>query len=66
MFRLRNKKKIIFSYALLPVGQIVQSMNFYENNMISLDPAKTVLKVMHGLMDTITRTKSSGKTTFAK
>ena len=36
-----------------------QSRNFYENNMVLSDPAKRSRKcMMHGLMDTIPRTKT--------
>ena len=47
-----------------------QSRNFYENSMILRfvlsDPGKVVLKVVHELMDTITRTKTHKIITMMK
>ena len=38
-----------------------QSRNFYENNIYQIQP-KVVWKVVHGLMDMITRTKKKNIT----
>ena len=56
---------LAFITSLFLDKMFAQSRNFYENNMIlrfvlSTQP-KVVLKVVHGLMDTITKTKTHKK-----
>ena len=56
---------LAFITSLFLDRMLAQSRNFYENNMILRfvlsDPAKSSLKVVHGLMDTITRTMTHKK-----